>query len=551
VKAQQHDAAMVQQRWTTQGAERQTDSVTIAGCLVLFIAAWTSISAILNMPTVIHGDMAEAYVWGREFQLGYYKHPPFWAWIAGLWFHTFPADDWSFELLCVVNAAIGLLGSWALIGNFATGPKRVAATVLLLLTPYYTVLSMKYNANTIFLSVWPWTLHFFVQSFNGRRVGASVWFGVMMAVAMLSKYYAIILVMTCIVAAVLHPDRKKYFRSAAPYISVVVSLVLFAPHVLWLVHTGFMPFHYVGHETGRSLPAATSFAFTMLCIAVIFQLGVVALILWSAHRTLLAPRSGDPLLWRDPKFRFIVALAICPVLLTPFFGVLLHLKISINMAVGIFSLVPLLLIDIIRVPHIASLARNSVRAAIAMTLVVLSLSPVITYANIKAATDVNITQPRKALAAEATRVWQQATGAPLAYVAGSDLYADAIAFYSPDHPHDFIAFDEQLAPWVTAKNIQHDGLLAACVSGDHQCLNAASRLSTPGTKFVEIVVSHSAAGHALPSQAFTLVLIPPTREPDIPAPVIGFIGTHQSLAAPPDLAPPERQIPGYVSPRAG
>jgi 4-amino-4-deoxy-L-arabinose transferase-like glycosyltransferase len=543
VSPESHIAGTVQQRWAAQGAERQSDSVMIAFWLILFVAAWTLISAILNMPTAIHGDMAEAYVWGREFQFGYYKHPPFWAWIAGAWFQIFPADDWSFELLCVVNAAIGLLGSWALVGNFATGPKRVAATVLLLLTPYYTVLSMKYNANTIFLSVWPWTLHFFVQSFNGRRVGASVWFGVMMAIAMLSKYYAVILVITCIVAAVLHPDRKKYFQSAAPYISVVVSLVLFAPHVLWLVQTGFMPFHYVGNETGRSLPAATSFAFTMVFVAVLFQLGVVALILWSARRTLFALRSGDPLLWSDSTFRFIATLAICPVLLTAFFGVLLHLKISINMAVGIFSLVPLLLIDIIRVPHMASLARNSVRAAIAVTLGILFLSPVITYANIKAATDVNITQPRKALAAEATRIWEQFTGRPLAYVAGSDLYADAIAFYSPDHPHDFIAFDERLAPWVTARDIQRHGLLAACVSGDQQCLDAAARFSTPGTKFVEIVVSHSVAGHALPSQAFTLVLIPPAREPDITAPVIGRIETLQNLAAPPALAPPDRPDP--------
>jgi hypothetical protein len=48
----------------------------------------------------------------------------------------------------------------------------------------------------------------------------------------------------------------------------------------------------------------------------------------------------------------------------------------------------------------ASLARLSVRAAIATTLVVLIRSPVITYANIRLATDVNITQRRKALVAE-------------------------------------------------------------------------------------------------------------------------------------------------------
>jgi hypothetical protein len=56
---------MVQQRWATQDTERQSDSVAIAGCFVLFVAAWTLIFAILNMPTAIYGDMAEAYVWVR------------------------------------------------------------------------------------------------------------------------------------------------------------------------------------------------------------------------------------------------------------------------------------------------------------------------------------------------------------------------------------------------------------------------------------------------------------------------------------------------------
>ena len=53
-----------------------------------------------------------------------------------------------------------------LIGRFADGEKRMAATALLLLTPFYTFLSYKYNANSIFLSIWPWTRYFFVRSID-------------------------------------------------------------------------------------------------------------------------------------------------------------------------------------------------------------------------------------------------------------------------------------------------------------------------------------------------------------------------------------------------
>ena len=62
-------------------------SLTLFG---LFVLMWTLYGVVSASPAAIHNDMAEAYAWGREFQLGYEKHPPFWAWIAGLWFEIFP-----------------------------------------------------------------------------------------------------------------------------------------------------------------------------------------------------------------------------------------------------------------------------------------------------------------------------------------------------------------------------------------------------------------------------------------------------------------------------
>jgi len=58
--------------------------------LAVFVMVWTLYGLISAAPAAIHNDTAEAYVWGREFQLGYAQHPPFWAWIAGLWFEIFP-----------------------------------------------------------------------------------------------------------------------------------------------------------------------------------------------------------------------------------------------------------------------------------------------------------------------------------------------------------------------------------------------------------------------------------------------------------------------------
>ncbi len=138
-----------------RGAAAEPGAGLTLALFAAFVAVWSAYFAISQAPASVHNDMAEAYVWGQEFQLGYNQHPPFWAWICGVWFSVFPRAGWAFAILGSLNAGIGLLGAWRLIGRFAEGEKRSAATLLLLLTPFYTFLSYKYNANSIFLSIWP------------------------------------------------------------------------------------------------------------------------------------------------------------------------------------------------------------------------------------------------------------------------------------------------------------------------------------------------------------------------------------------------------------
>jgi 4-amino-4-deoxy-L-arabinose transferase-like glycosyltransferase len=232
----------------------------IAAAFIAFVVVWASYFTISNLEASIHHDMSEAYAWGREFQLGYIKHPPFWAWVCGAWSAAAPRAGWSFAILASLNAAVGLLGSWRLIGCFADGDKRIAATLLLLLTPFYTFLSYRYNANTIFLSVWPWTLFAFVRAIDGGKLRDAILFGVFLAIAMLSKYYAAILAATCFFAAVQHPARARYFSSASPYVSTAVAAALCAPHLWWVIASGAPTVRYFAAETGRSLPVVAGHA---------------------------------------------------------------------------------------------------------------------------------------------------------------------------------------------------------------------------------------------------------------------------------------------------
>ncbi|MBS0384641.1 MAG: hypothetical protein JSS00_04750, partial [Proteobacteria bacterium] len=44
--------------------------LAVFGLLAAFVAAWTLYGAITGLASAVHHDTAEAYIWGREFQLG-------------------------------------------------------------------------------------------------------------------------------------------------------------------------------------------------------------------------------------------------------------------------------------------------------------------------------------------------------------------------------------------------------------------------------------------------------------------------------------------------
>ena len=480
-----------------------------------FVAIWTAYFTITNAPMAIHHDMAEAYVWGREFQLGYNQHPPFWAWVCGVWFSVLPRTGWAFALLSCLNAGIGLIGAWMLLGNFVTGHRRIAATALLLLTPFYTFLSYRYNANSIFLSIWPWTLYFFVRSIERRGIGDALLFGVCIGLGLMSKYYALILGASCFLAALQHPARASYFASVRPYISAIVAAAICAPHIWWLLSSGAPPVRYLAQISGRDFGSTARYAAIALFGAVA-QNAVVFAVVAFVGRT--GPRdwiASLRQLWREPKFRLLTTLALAPLALTIVAAIVLRTKISTNMTIGVFSLVPLLAIEIAGVRDDARLSHIATRLAAALTLISLALSPAIALVKASLTTDGAAIQPRQELADAATRLWREKTSRPLSYVAGSFAYDNAVAFYSADRPHSFERFDFFRNRWVTPADIAEFGLLAVCVRDDAECLASTARFGTPQSTRTEMSLAHAFLGHVGAPVRFVVTVIPPRDPSDL------------------------------------
>lgn len=475
--------------------------------LALHIVVWTGFCLLYLAPSDLQNDMTEAFSWGQEMQWGYYKHPPFYAWVVRAWFSVWPTTDWAFYLLSSINSAIGLAAVWAIAGRYLAGPARLAAVLLLEFLPFYTFQSFNFNANSVLLSLWPLTVLLFLRSYDRRDVASAVALGTVAAAAMLSKYYSGIILACCLVAALAHPDRRRYFASATPYVALAVMAVLLTPHVLWHMNVAIGPMQYMASKSHSGVLRIFSKAglFIVGCIAVHMVAAAILAWLWRRGRATpgdrpVAPSTGDN--------RMLAVFALGPFVLTVLIALVFQVKIVIQFAIPIFALSPLAAIVWLRIAVDDRSLRRLAGVTAAFVVLLLAAAP---FAGLKTLQG-NIelaAEPRRAVAEELTQLWHDRIGTPLGVVAGTESYALGTTYYSPDHPSDFTGFATGYAPWIDTDRLRRDGLAVICLSRDAWCMREAGKYDHLDTVRSSFSVGKTLFGVAGRTYDFTAILVRP------------------------------------------
>jgi 4-amino-4-deoxy-L-arabinose transferase-like glycosyltransferase len=476
--------------------------------LAIYTAAMLAFATLALGSGSLHADMTEAWAWGKEFQLGYNKHPPISGWITGIWFALMPRTNLSFYLLSIVNAGVGLAGVWMLAGLFLGVRGRWAAVIFLILTPSYTAWALRFNANSVLLSSWPWAAYFFLQSLQRRSVVFGVLAGVAGAIALLSKYYSVILIATLFVVALLHPDRGRYFRSAVPYVTAAVGLLLIAPHVWWLVEANFPSLHYAISKT--EAPAAETRQHAQLTLVV----GYLCLGIGAAAFAVAFGRQSWDLLKRalaatfEPRTAWLIWLAHGPLVLTIAAYLVGNTRIAPMHLMPAFFALPVAFLVSSGAKVTTLVVRRLALCAAAVWLPLIFGSPLLASYALERASPLT-TEPRREIADTATKIWHDLFDRPLRYVAGSEGLATATTFYSPDAPSYLMIASPSLSPWVGAEQVKEYGVFIICRAVDKDCIARGQQIIGDRPLRVTRAFSTSSFGKALPPQRFTLFILPP------------------------------------------
>jgi 4-amino-4-deoxy-L-arabinose transferase-like glycosyltransferase len=475
----------------------------IAVCTVF--ATWT-----LGWGSV-HSDMMEAWAWGKEFQLGYVKHPPAFAWIAGAWFAVMPRAGWSFYLLSALNGAVGLAGVWMIAGRLLDPCQRWVAWLLLMLTPFFSIYAARYNANSALLASWPWVVYFFIRSIETRTFVHGLAFGVLAALALLTKYFSCVLLMSCLLAALLHPDRDRYFRSSAPYVAVIACAVLMLPHAVWIVQAEFPTFKYALSKTEypvygvrlRTLGAVvTSLANLALAAA------VLVFICWGrveqVARTVVRAM-------RAPGMAWLSTLTFGPIVLTLLISLVGNVRISATFFIPAFFMLPVFLVRATAANMPPRIVGTLARCVVAVWTLLLVVAPVSGYAAARYGWGPAV-QPYRELALAATKAWHETFGRRLELVASDDALAHALTFYSPDAPSFLSLAHPASTPWISGRHLKASGLLIVCRAEDRHCLDAATSFDRPENRQIVTAVPVHFWGYTGPARKFVMIMVPPSAD---------------------------------------
>ncbi len=451
--------------------------------------------------------MIENYVWGIEWQAGYSKHPPLFAWITAAWFRVFPHTDIAYFALSALNSMTGLLGIVALAGRFLPRRLAVIAGLAMAVSPLYSNLAIKFNANSVLLSVWPWTAYFFVRFMQTRSWRDAIALGALAAASVLGKYFSIVLLIALFVAMLARPAwRANLFDWRALLVAAAGAVVL-GPHVHWLVVNHFPTFAYADERTGGTFMAAVA-RFGVYTLA---QVGYLAL---SFAMTLMLVHGR-----RGQAARFMVESVVRPSLnpdlwwlaLGPLMTVGVIAVLSRTQMASVwgmaqwFAIVPLWLAALDRAGFKLKPER-AVRALAGYWAIALVIASAVGYLGALRNTD-DAAEPRAELARAAHVLWNQRFGYDMPVVAGSVHEAQSIAFYGDGNTHYWDISNPRTTPWLAIEDLKQRGALFVCEEIDTRCMEESKRIT--GATPVRVEVNKHAWGRSLMARQYLLFVLTP------------------------------------------
>src|SRR4051812_9492115 len=225
----------------TEYAQR-APGICLAVVLVLHLVIWTALPALLSHNLQL--DLVEDLALGREWQLGYWKHPPLPWWVADV-VYRLTGDVHAVYILGPLAAAVCMYLVWLLGRDIVGGFQSLIAVLALEGIHFFNFSVPKFAHDQMQLPFWAMTGLFLYQALVQGRARHWLLAGASLALCFWSKYAAFALAGSIGLFMLFDPRARRTLATPGPWLMALAFFVVIAPNFNWLIESGFTPLRYV------------------------------------------------------------------------------------------------------------------------------------------------------------------------------------------------------------------------------------------------------------------------------------------------------------------
>jgi hypothetical protein len=230
-------------------SSRERDAIVVFVLLTLVL--WTVFPVLGDR--IPPGDNDEQLRWAMHPAWGYDKHPPFPTWVLWVFERFLPTGFGLTYFLGGLQVAVMLACAWILGRGLLDGRRAWIAVLLAGCITYYTARLHFYNHNTVQLAVYAISL---CCLWRAVRTDAFAWWaalGACWGAGMLCKYQMVVPIACNLIFlwTIRSIGWARIMRGVL--VAAMVSLAIFAPHVVWLMDNDFPTFNYASKSLAAHL----------------------------------------------------------------------------------------------------------------------------------------------------------------------------------------------------------------------------------------------------------------------------------------------------------
>jgi hypothetical protein len=285
---------------------------------------------------------------------------------------------------------------------------------------------------------------------------------------MMGKYWSIFLLAGLGIAALADPRRGDYFRSPAPWVTIAVGAILFAPHLAWLLAHDFAPFTYavVAHQSTLASAALSGLGFLLGVAAYAAPAIAISLVITRPSM----PAIADTFWPREPDRRFALIAFAAPLVLPALAAMLFKVEIVSLWAMCAMTLLPVVLLSSPLLTVTRRAATWLLAAAIVFPVLMVLAAPFIAVWIHREGVP-NYATHYRLLAQAIDRIWHANVNAPLRFIGSYTNIINGVSFYLPDKPSTLDIVDPPSTPWSDAASVARSGIALVCPEPEALCMH--------------------------------------------------------------------------------